>query len=57
VRWPIEASPSVRRSPPLKIIASADPLPAADETFDAALLDPESPVAMLREPTGIFDDL
>jgi hypothetical protein len=47
----------MRRSPPLKIIASADPLPAADEAFDAALLDPESPVAMLGEPTGVFDDL
>jgi hypothetical protein len=47
----------MRRSPPLKIIASADPLPAADEAFDAALLDPESPVVMLGEPTGVFDDL
>src|SRR5437588_6939515 len=57
VRWPIEASPSMRRSPPLKIVASADPLPAADEAFDAALLDPESPVAMLGGPPGGCDDL
>jgi hypothetical protein len=57
MRWPIEASPPMRRSPPLKITARAEPLPAADEAFDAALLDPESPVAMLGEPTGVFDDL
>src|SRR5207302_5473352 len=57
LRWPIEASPSKRRSPPIKMIASADLLPAADEAFDTALLDPESPVVMLGEPTGVFDDL
>ena len=57
VRWPVDASPSMRRSPPIKMIASAEPLAAADEAFDAALLDPDSPVAMLGEPTGVFDDL
>jgi hypothetical protein len=57
VRWPVEASPSLRRSPPIKRIATVDPLPGADAAFDAALLDPESPVAMLGEPTGVFDDL
>jgi len=56
VRWPDEASPSLRHSAPIKGIATVDRLPAVDEAFDA-LFDRESPAVMLGEPTGIFHDL
>jgi hypothetical protein len=47
--WPSETS---------RGIASADPQPTGDDdTFDAALLDPESSVVMIGEPVGVFDDL
>jgi hypothetical protein len=57
VRWPVEAARSLRRSPPVKKTASADPLPAADQAFEGALLDPESPAVILGDPIGVFEDL
>jgi hypothetical protein len=58
LRCRVENPVETWRSEAIQRMASTLPLPQGDdEAFDAALLDPESPVVMIGEPTGLFDDL
>ena len=58
LRWQVENPVETWPSETSRRIAVAGPQPQGDEeAFDAALLDPESPVVMIGEPVGVFDDL
>jgi hypothetical protein len=58
LRWRVESPVGTWPSETIRGIASKASLAQGDdEAFDAALLDPESPVVMIGEPIGVFDDL
>jgi hypothetical protein len=59
LRWRVETPVETWPSETIQGIANRGPLRQAadDEAIVAALLDPESSVIMIGEPTGLFDDL